>query len=112
VEKFGNIGSDGEIDAYLGGLGKLVIILFEPPPYLAGLYPNHRIVSRCVIGGTVKQIRSDATFLQQFIMSVQPVLDYVGEKLLAAATVPKGRTCQDVVQFLENRGPVHFFGDG
>src|SRR5580698_7825166 len=45
-------------------------------------------------------------------MPVKPMLDHEGEKLLAAAAVPKGRTSQDVVQLLENRGLVHFFGDG
>jgi hypothetical protein len=54
VVKFGNIGSYGKVDAYVGGLGKLVIILLEPSAYLAGLHSNHRVVSRGVIGGTME----------------------------------------------------------
>src|SRR5580658_6813076 len=110
--KFGNIGSHGKVDAYLGGLGKLVIILFEPPPYLARLHPNHRVVSSRVIGGTVEQIGANTTLLQQFVAPIQPMLDHVGEKLFAAAAVAKRRTGQDVVQLLENRGLVHFLDDG
>jgi hypothetical protein len=52
--KFRNIGSHGKVDAYVGGLGKLMIILFEPPPYLPGLHPNYGVVACGVIGGTVE----------------------------------------------------------
>jgi hypothetical protein len=59
----------------------------------------------------MEQVGPNATLLQQFVMPIESMLDNVGEELLAAAAVPKRRTCQDVVQLLENRGLVQFFGD-
>jgi hypothetical protein len=52
--KFGNISPYGKVNAYFGGLGKFVIILFESPPNLPSLHPNHWIISGGIIGGTVE----------------------------------------------------------
>ncbi len=112
VVKFGNIGSYGKVDAYVGELGKLMIILLKPSPYFASLDSNYRIVSSGVIGGTMEQVGSNAALLQQFVMSVEPVLDNVGEKLFTAATIAKRRAGEDVSQFLKNCRFIHIFGDG
>jgi len=106
--KFGNISSYGQVDAYFGGLGKLMIILFEAPPNLACLHSNDRVVAGRVICRAVEQIRSNATLLQQFMMPFQLVLYDIGEKLLAAAAISEGRTGENVSQFLENCRFVHF----
>src|ERR1700691_6518844 len=59
VVKFGNISSYGQVDAYFGGLGKLMIILFEAPPNLACLHSNDRAVAGRVICRAVGEIRSN-----------------------------------------------------
>jgi hypothetical protein len=107
VVKFGNIGSYREVDAHFGGLGPLVIILFEAPPHLASLHSNHRVVAGGVISRTVEQIRPNAALLQRIIMPFQLMLYDIGEKLLTAAAVPKRRAGEDVFQFLKNCRFVH-----
>jgi len=78
------------------------VVLFKPPPNLAGLHSNHRIVPGRVIGWAVEQVGSDAALLQKLVMPVESMLDDVGEELFAAATAAKRRTGEDGFQFPEN----------
>jgi hypothetical protein len=105
--KFGNIAPYGKVDAYFGRLGRLMIILLEPPPHLASLHSNYGVVSRGIISGAVEQIGSNAALLQQFAMPAKLMLDNVGEKLFTAAAISKGRAGKNVFQLFENCRFVH-----
>jgi hypothetical protein len=88
-------GARAEVDAYFGGLGKLMIILFEAPPHLAGLHSNNRIVAGGIISRTMEQIRSNAALLQRIVMPFQLMLYDIGKKLLTAAAIPKRRAGEE-----------------
>jgi hypothetical protein len=87
--EFGNVGTHRDFDANFRGMRLLKIILCQPPAYLSRLDAHHGIFSGSVHGRAVEELNSDGAFLQMFVMSLESVLDHIGEELLAALAAPE-----------------------
>lgn len=76
-----------------------VVILLEAPAYLPSLYPHDRIVAGRVTDRTIEEFDSDGALFEAVVVSFKPVLDRVGQKLLAAFACLEKWTAENGFQF-------------
>ncbi len=81
----------------------IVIVAFQPPSNLAGLYADDRVVASRIARLALENLHPNRSFFKEFLASFKLVLNNVGEELFAARTVPEGLTFEDSMKFRKDR---------
>src|SRR6202000_2853905 len=93
-----SIRADRQFNANRRLIQPCVMILFQPSAHLTSLDPNHRIVSRGVASRTLKKLCPNRALFQRFMVSLQPMLNHIRQKLLTPIAGPKELTVEDGFQ--------------
>jgi hypothetical protein len=87
--KLRHIGAQRQVDADERRICLFVIVVFQPPPYLPCLDSYHPVIPSRVASGALKELHSNASFLQKASVSLKGLVNDVGKELLRTLAPPK-----------------------
>ena len=73
-----------EFDADCGPVCLSVIVLLQPPANLARLHADDRIIPSGIANRPTKELHSYSALFKSFVVSLQPVMNYIRQELLTA----------------------------
>jgi hypothetical protein len=75
--KLGDVSPNGKIDAKLIAVRRVVIVLSDSLPNLAGGYADDRIIIAVVVWWPAKEFAAENSFFETILLSVERFLDHV-----------------------------------
>jgi len=96
--KLGNVRADRNFNSNFGSLFFLRVVLSQPSSDLAGFDSHNGVIARKVGRGAMKEFHPNRAFLQRLRVTLEGMLDYVGEELFRAVAVAEGTAVSDPFQ--------------